>query len=268
MKKYWGLLKYEFKTMLKDSMNSIMLFFPFIMLFICGFLLPAILEKTAGGNENATTITLLIGFVMALSMGSYIMGALLGFSLLENKDENTLQNIAASPITVSGYASFKIVYTYVMAIFSNLIMVGGLKLLASDAYEVVYGGVTIRLLDQLSWGNVVVFTLVSSLIVPTIALVIASIAKNKIEGFAFMKSGGLLIMIPMLALLNVFKDGKQYILGFTPNFWVIKPLLNQVLASNETSDLPYWAYMVIGAGYMIMLGAITLKLFLKRAHIN
>ncbi len=268
MKKYWGLLKYEFKTMFKDSMNLLLIFFPILMLFVCGFLLPAILERTAGGNENATTITLLIGFIMALSMGGYAMGAVLGFTLLDNKDENTLQNIAATPITVSGYTSFKIVYTYVLAIISNFVMVAGLKLFASDAYEVVYGGSTIRLFDQLSWGNIVVFCFVGALIVPTVALLIASVAKNKVEGFAFMKSGGLLVMIPMLALLNAFKDGKQYILGLAPNFWVIKPLLNQVLVSNETSDLPYWVYMVIGAAYMIVLGSITLKLFLKRAHLK
>jgi len=268
MRKYVKLLKYEFKTLLKDSMSLFILFYPLLMLFICGFLLPAILDRTASGNANAQMITLLIGFVTVLSLGGYIMGAMLGFALLENKDENTLQNIAASPITVSGYTIFKIIYTYLMSIISNIIMVGGLKLFAADEYVVVYGGNTIRLFDELSWGNLVIFAVVSGLLVPAIALVISSIAKNKVEGFAFMKSGGILIMIPLLSLLNVFQDAKQYILGFVPNFWVIKPLLNLVLMSNEPSNLPYWLYMVIGAAYMLVLASVTLKLFLKRANLK
>ncbi|MBN2504124.1 MAG: hypothetical protein JXB20_02150 [Bacilli bacterium] len=268
MKKYWSLLKYEFKTLLKDSMNLFMILYPLLMLFICGFLLPAILERTAAENSNAETITLLIGFTLVLSLGGYVMGAMLGFSLLENKDENTLQNIAATPITVSGYTNFKTVYSFVLSFFGNMVMVGGLKLIASNRYELVYGGVTIRLLDQLSWGNVVIFSLVSSLMVPTIGLVISSIAKNKIEGFAFMKSGGLIIMIPLLALLNTFMDWKQYFLGIAPNFWVIKPLLNEVLLLDNASDLPFWLYMLIGAVYMIVLAIVTQKMFLKKAHLK
>ncbi len=268
MKKYWSLLKYEFKTLLKDSMNLFMLFYPLLMLFICGFLLPEILSRTGADDTNAKTITLLIGFSLILSLGGYIMGAMLGFSLLENKDENTLESIATTPITIKGYTNFKTVYAYVLSIIGNFVMLGGLKLIASDRYEVLYRGITIRLLDDLSWLNVAVFSVVSSLMVPTIALIIASIAKNKIEGFAFMKSGGFFIMIPLLALLNAFQDWKQYLLGIIPNFWTIKPLLNDVMPGSNPVDLPFWAYMAIGAIYMIVLAILMQKLFLKRSHLK
>ncbi|MDD3958324.1 MAG: hypothetical protein PHO96_05495, partial [Candidatus Izemoplasmatales bacterium] len=132
MKKYAGLLKYELKTLFKDSMTLFMLIYPVMMLFIMGFVLPEILEKTASADTNATTYTLLIGFVVVLSIGGFISGAMLGFSLLENKDENTLVNIAVSPITVTGYTNFKILYTYLIAIMGNFIMVGGLKICATS----------------------------------------------------------------------------------------------------------------------------------------
>jgi len=268
MRKYAGLLKYELKTLFKDSMTLFMLIYPLMMLFIMGFVLPEILDKTAPADANATTYTLLIGFVVVLSIGGFISGAMLGFSLLENKDENTLVNIAVSPITVTGYTNFKILYTYVIAIMGNFVMVGGLKIFATSKYQIQYMGQTINLLESLGWGHAWVFILTSSLIVPLFALVISSIAKNKIEGFAFMKSSGLIIMLPLLTLLNAFMDWKQYLLGVLPNFWTIKPLLNLVLSVDSTSNLPFFGYMIIGGVYALGLSLLAYRMFLKRANLK
>lgn len=264
MEKYMSLLKYEFKTILKDSMNAVILVYPLIILFITAFLLPGIVDKTADPGGDGASVSLLIGFMLSLSLGGFIMGVLLGFSLLENKDENTIMNIQATPIALSGYTLFKTIYVYVLAIFSNLIMVGGLKLFASDKYVVEYGDMTIRLLDAIGIWDIVAFSVVSSLIVPTVALLLASIAKNKVEGFAFMKSSALFILIPMLSLLSAFQDGKQYILGILPNFWTIKPLLNEALSLSHGSDLSFYVYLLIGALYSLALSALCLRFFLKR----
>ncbi len=264
MKKYLGLLKYEMKTFFKDPMSLFFLGYPFLMLLICGFLLPAILDKTASGNTSAQTVSLLISFVVIISLGGYVMGVLLGFSFLDNKDENTLISIAATPITVSGYTNFKVAYSFVLSTLSNLVMIGGLKLFSSDKYVVEYMGVSIRLLDNLSWVSIVLVSLVGSLMVPLVALIVASTAKNKIEGFAFMKTGGLFVMLPLLALLTAFSDWKQYILGIMPNFWFTKPLLCEVLPFSDPSDLPFWAYLLIGTVYMLILAVLTHKVFMKK----
>lgn len=264
MKKYLSLIKYEIKTIVKDMMSLFVLLYPVLMLFICGFLLPAIIDKTSANDPNAQAIALLIGFVLLISVGGFMMGAMLGFSLLDNRDENTLVNIAVTPITVTGYAIFKIIYTYVLSVFGNILMVGGLKLLASDSYVVNYGGVTIGLLDNINYGHVIVFSLVSSLIVPFVALLLGSLAKNKIEGFAMIKGGGLFVMIPMLILLDNFQDGKQYIFGVFPNFWPTKAILNIAINSQNNANLDFWIYLLIGAIYPLVLGFFALKGFVKK----
>lgn len=264
MKKYLSLVRYEFKTIVKDMMNLFILLYPLLMLFICGYLLPAIISKTSSNDPNSQAIALLIGFVLLISIGGFMMGAMLGFSLLDNRDENTLTNIAVSPITVSGYAVFKIIYTYILQVLGNIFMIGGLKLLASDSYVVNYGGITIGLLDNISYGQIIVFSLVSSLIVPFVAMLLGAIAKNKIEGFALVKSGGLFVMIPMLVLLDSFQNGKQYIFGIFPNFWPMKALLNIALNSQNTANLNFWIYMLIGTVYPIILGILALRVFIKK----
>jgi len=269
MKKYLSLVKYEMKTLLKDPMSLFMLLYPFLMLFLMGFVLPAILERTADPDSAAVRITLLISFVVTLAVNGYVGGALLGFSLLENRDENTLVNIAVSPIRVSGYTAFKLVYAFLFGIFSNLVLLGGMVWIAKDAYVVMMpGGVRIGLLDGLTFGNILVFSLVSSLFAPTVALILGMVAKNKIEGFALMKSGGLVVMIPLLALLDAFADWKQYLLGIAPNFWPIKALLNLTLGTSNPADLPFWGYMTIGAGVQVLICALFFKLFLKKSELK
>jgi len=264
MKKYLSLIKYEMKNLIKDLMNLFMLIYPFLMLFICGYLLPAIVARTSEAGSNSQAVTMLIAFVLTLSIGGFMMGAMLGFALLDNRDENILLNIAVSPVTVSGYATFKIIYTYILAVVSNLVMVGGLKLIASDAYTVTYGGVQIGLLDALNFGYILIFSLVSALIVPFVAMILAAVAKNKIEGFALVKGGGLIVMLPMLILLDTFQDAKQYIFGIFPNFWPLKALLNLTLNSTSNANLDFWLYMLIGTIYPIALGYFALKVFLKK----
>jgi fluoroquinolone transport system permease protein len=268
MKKYISLLKYEMKTILKDPMNVFMLTYPVVMLLVCAYLLPMIIAMTNGENSSGEAITLLIGFIVILAVGGFLMGAMLGFSLLDNKDEMTLINIAVSPITVSGYATFKIIYTYVLSIIANLIMLGGLKLLASDVYTIQYQQLQLPLLDSISYGEILVFSIVTSFFVPAIALVIASIAKNKIEGFALIKGGGLIVFIPVLALLDIFQDWKQYILGIVPIFWPLKAILNESFGSMFSSNLPFCLYMVIGSVYSIGLGLLALRGFLKKINIK
>jgi len=267
MKAFAKLLKYELKTLLHDPMNAFMLFYPVMMLLIMGWLLPAILDRS-GAASNARTITLLIGLVVAISLGGYMMGALLGFSLLENKDEKTLWSIAVTPITVAGYAWFKTAYAFVFAFLGNLVMTGGLKLFFADAYAVEYGGVTIGLFDNITYFQIVVFALVSSIIVPFIGAVFAGVARNKIEGFAFVKGGALIVMIPMLALLDSLAGWKQYFLGIAPNFWPVKALLNPALSTANPADLGFWWYMLIGTLYPLALGLLAMRGFIRKSGLK
>jgi fluoroquinolone transport system permease protein len=269
MKKYLSLIKYEFKTILKEPMNVFLLFFPFLMLFIAGFLLPAILNRAADPDSPAARISLLIAFVTILGIGGYMSGLLLGFSLLDNRDEKTLLNIAVSPVTVSGYTTFKIVYSLVIGFLSNLVLLGGLILVAKDEYVIMTGlGTRIGLLDGLGWGEILVFSAVSSLFGPMIALVLSMIAKNKIEGFALMKTGGIIIMIPALSLLPAFQDWKQYLLGIVPIFWPVKALLNLSLGSMNSADLGFWGYMIIGVLYEVLVCVLCFRLFIKKNEVN
>ncbi|NCA97267.1 MAG: hypothetical protein EOM77_03695 [Bacteroidia bacterium] len=268
MKKYLHLLKYEMRTIIRDPLNLFLLGYPLFMFALVGWLLPTALLR-GGVNQTgpAYAITMVITFVIVISIGGFVGGSLLGFSLLENKDEKTIDSIAVAPISLLGYVIFKAIYSYVFSVIGNLILIIGIKVFASDAYSFTFGTLTFGF-DNINYGQIIVFSFVSSLLVPTIGTLIASIAKNKIEGFAFMKGGGIIFMLPALLLLNAFQDWKQYLLGVVPNLWPVKALLNAALNTQGAYDLPYWGYMSVATIYMLGLTAYSLITFAKKNQIS
>lgn len=261
LKKYLRLLKYEMKTLFKDPTNLFMIIYPFMMLGILGFLVPEIVGRSP---QEAGKIVMMVALILAFVAGSYISGVLLGFSLIENRDENTILSLAVTPASLSGYTVFKIVYGFAISVLSNLILLGGLKLIAGNQYVIGSGEGALRLLDNLSWGKVLIFSLASSLFVPAVAFFLGTHAKNKIEGFAFLKGGAIVIFLPVLALLEVFQKGYQYLLGILPNFWTVKAMMNAAIQHKEPSDLPFYGYILVGTVYYALIFVYTFRKFLKK----
>lgn len=263
MRKYLTLLKYEFKTITKDSTSLFMLIYPFLMLFLIGYVIPSFLDRASNNNANIIVLQMMLG--VSLSLGSYMAGALIAFSIIENKDDQTILNLSVTPLSIKGYMIFKLVYGFIFSIISNLIILGGLKLIASDKFVIIVGENVIRLLDNLSWFKLVIFILIMGLTIPVVALLFASFAKNKIEGFTFLKAGAILIILPVLTIFEFFQGAKQYLLGIFPNFWPIKAMLNISMQSTDSTNLNYFMYMLIGGVFLSFLSLLMFKFFFKKA---
>jgi fluoroquinolone transport system permease protein len=263
--RYWRLLQFELKAMLRDAMNVFMLVYPLIMIVFVGYLIPLILVRSGVDSSSADyALSMLIVFVFVLCIGGFISGALLGFSLLENKDDQTIKAIALSPITLRGYTLFKSIYVFIFGLIGNLVFVLSLQSWFADAFNFSYAGIQFGL-NELQLLDVIAFAFVTSLFTPTAGTLIAAIAKNKIEGFAFMKTAGIVVLIPALILMTTFQDGKQFLLGLSPNFWPVKAMMTMILPMNHAADLPYYVYLTIGSVYMVVIGYMSLEFFIKRA---
>ena len=259
------MLKFELKNVLRDKMNFSMLVYPFLMLAMTVFLFPLIFKMEEMQGQGLE-ITMILVIVMLLSMGFMITGALLGFALLDNKDEDVLQTIAVTPISKKGYVKFKLVYTYIISVLSCFLMLAGTKLFASAEYALTYGEMTIYLFDSLTYLHILAFSFSSSLLVPAMGLSIVALSKNKIEGFAYMKASGFLILVPMLLVFPTFKGAGQYILSIFPNFWGTQGVLNLMLPNlfDSVASLNFYLYMLIGAVICVIYSILGYKLFLNK----
>lgn len=193
MNKFGKLLRYELKGILRDPMTMMMLGFPVLLLVISCFVFPRVLQGLPQMNAmTARTVSLLMVLFIS-SFGGIIAGAMATFQLLDHKDENTLHTSAATPLGLSGYLAFKMAYVLLLAILSVFLVLQGTKWLAADAYTLMGE----RLLDRLSTPRLLLYSLSSGLLSPVLGLLLGGVARNKVEGFAWIKGTGLLALIPM-----------------------------------------------------------------------
>lgn len=266
MNKYTNTLKFELKSIVRDKMTLLMLLFPLMILILSTVVIPNLLKSTDNASPAAIYGSL-FAFIMFVSFGTIMIAALLAFVLLDRKDDKTLFTIATTPISIGGYLKFQATYHYLLSVLFNIIILIGTKLIASDAYVYEMGGITVNLFGDLTYPKILVFSFISSMYIPAYGFFLGAIANNKIEGFAYIKFSGFLIMIPLLLVLQTFSDGLQYVLGITPNFWSIKGLLISVMPSNEW-DISFWLYMLIGGIYSLGLSIPAYKYFIKKSIHN
>jgi len=260
------LLSFELKNMFKDPMHLFLLAYPLVMISLLGYVLPATLFQaglTTTSIEYA--LTMLISLVLVLSISGFISGSLLGFSLLENKDEQTIKPLSVTPLGMVTYTTFKTIYTTIIGVFSNLAMLGGIALLVPEVFSSTDNDFAFGI-SQIPPLQIVIFSIVTSFMTPTIGALIAVFAKNKIEGFALVKFGGIIFLIPMLLLLDVFQTGWQYVLGILPNFWPVKAFLNLATQQQGPADLSYTWYMLIGTTMMFVTATLSIYYFLQHIH--
>ncbi len=262
MKKYLFMLKYEFKNIIRDKMTLLLLVYPLLIILAGAYLIPVLLDNYAtGGGTQTAGITIII--IVFASIAPFITAAMLGFNLLDHRDENTLNTIRVTPLSLKGYIIFKGLYGYMLSVFASFFSLFGVKHLSGDGYRL--GGV--NLWDSFAFSDMLLFALVASLFTPMFALALGALAKNKIEGFAYMKSTGLFIMAPVLSVLSSMQDYKQYILGIVPIFWPVKGLLVSAGLLSHSSNLPVGLYYIIGILYMAALTVLLYKWFEKKTQV-
>jgi fluoroquinolone transport system permease protein len=261
MNKYLALLRYETKTIVRTPINLFMCLFPVVILLLAAFVFPLIFRSMNPADEAALRIAMLLMLVIILAIGSYFLAAMATFLLLEHKDENSLKTIAVTPLGASGYLRFKMAYVYVMAFLGMLLILIGTKYIAGHHYAIG----PLSLFENVSVPEIIAFSAVSTLLVPALALFQGAFAKNKVEGFAFIKGTGLVAVVPVLMVMDVFQGGPQYALGVFPNFWAIKGMMLEFLPIGNAANLSFPFYLLIGAAYSILLIIVAYRLFLKKA---
>jgi fluoroquinolone transport system permease protein len=240
MRKYLYLLKYELKTILRDPLSLYMCSFPLILLILATVVFPFIFKSMDIANEAALRVTMLIVLLVVLTLGSFFLSFLTALLLVENKDENTLATIAVTPVGTSGYIRFKLVYIYIMSIISTMLVLFGTKYIAGGEYAIH----DISLFYNLSAVEIISFALINGLFVAVLALFQSSFAKNKVEGFAFIKATGIIALVPILLVLDSFHGDFQYVLGILPNFWAVKGILLELFPIENSANLSFNQYAI------------------------
>jgi len=240
-------LQSELRNIRRDKMYIFFGLFPFIMGMIGYFLVPYIEESVAPGNPAPQIVAMFL-----ILITGYIFGAVTGFTLLDDKDDNVLMSLKITPISVKAYVILKLIVSYVLGLIAMLILV-----LVTD------------FLPGASFGALLLISLIGALQGPSVALIVNSFAKNKVEGFVVMKLSGLLLIVPILTFF-IF-NWQEVFLVFAPGFWpgrmIQISMMEAGMFPQTDVNFTFVVYFLIGIAYNLSFLTLLMKLYSKKANI-
>ena len=230
---------HELKNMIRDKMYAFFLVYPIIISVVSYFLIPYLKDI----NPLASDIT----FLALLLMNSFIFGVVTSFTLLDDQDDNVLLSLKITPISVRLYVLFKLLMSYVFGIISTLLI-----LISVDYFTQT------QLLD-------IIFILILAPIQgPILAMLIASISRNKVEGFVIMKLSGLILMVPIAALF--LTDWKELLISIFPGFWTARLFSMQFMPLDYFLKESY-IYFILGVCVNLLIFVLLFKLYIHKKEI-
>lgn len=233
------ILKAELRNVTRDKLYMFFVLYPIVFGTGGYFLVDWIKESNPGSPWSA------IVAMMLIVITGFIFGALIAFTLLDDKDDKVLMSLKITPISVKQYVLVKILVGMIFGFIASLILIIATDFLP-DANAFVIIGVAILAAVQ----------------VPSVALLVNSFADNKVEGFVFMKLSGMIIIFPLIGFLVT--GWAQYFLGVAPGYWAGRLIEIQLLPGENGSSI---LIFLIGVTYNILATWLLMKLFTKKANL-
>lgn len=189
------------------------------------FALPAVTELLRESHGfDLEPYWILIASSAALGTAAPLIGMIIGFILLESRENHTLKALMVSPVSLKHYLLYhSSIPIFLGAVFTAL-------------FAVIVG------VGLPSAAALIAISLVGSVLGGIATLFIATFADNKVQAFAIMKAFSGAGLIPLAAYF--IREPWQFLAGVYPPYWTFKA---------------YWVAAKLGGGWWIYLsiGAVT-----------
>lgn len=197
MKNLQILIINDFKNIFRDNILKILLFVPLLMIVILQLGLPHLLRAAPEVSEYK--FLLVTGFCLVIaSFPSFIIS----FIMLDEKDEGIFVIYKALPISALKFFTYRLGFILVFSWFFSFLLL------------------LLQKVSGFSPWQLLLVSLLFSLLPPVLCLLTVTIARNKIEGMSLMKLLNFIIFIPMVAF---FIDAPwKYFFEIIPVYWSYK----------------------------------------------
>jgi fluoroquinolone transport system permease protein len=165
-----------------------------------------------------------------------IFGMVIGFLLLDQRDDNTLMALQVTPMSLDGYLAYRVLVPLVL---SAVMLLAVIPLLG---------------LVQVAFVPLLISALTSAALTPLFALFLAAFAANKVQGFALAKGLGIILLPALIAYFVPLPW--QLALGLSPVYWPLK-LFWELQAGAPDA----WLYGLVGLAYQGLLLLTLLRRF-------
>jgi len=229
----------DVKNVIRDPFLKWMIPAPFLIAILYRLLIPALTAFAAPWIALEAYYPLLLSTLILFIPLLY--GVVVGFMLLDERDEGTLTVMKITPMSLDKYMAYRFMAPVAVSIVTTLL-----------AYPLAG-------LMPVSLTMLIATTVLASLTAPFIALIFAAFARNKVEGFAIQKMLGGLFMIPMVAYF--IPSGWQLLFGIFPTYWTLKAFW--VACEGGPG---FWPYVIAGILVHIVFIGLLMKRFDKIMH--
>ncbi len=170
-------------------------------------------------------------------MGPLVFAVITGFLLLDEKDDNTLTALQVTPLSLNNYLAYRVTVPVILTIVMMFIIF------------------PLANIGSLDWDELLIIAIAASPMAPMFALYLASIAQNKVQGFALMKLSGFVLFLPLFAYFT--DSGWELVFGLIPTYWPMK-----VYWMYEAGQSGAWPYVIMAIIYQ----SFVTWLFTRRFH--
>jgi fluoroquinolone transport system permease protein len=182
----------------------------------------------------------LMSYVLLL-LAPVICGAVVGFILLDQRDDHTLTALQVTPLPIASYLTYRLAMPVVISAIMALIALP------------LSGLVTLGSLDLL------MVVLAAAPLAPLTALFLGAFASNKVQGFALQKALGVFFIAPFLGALLPLPW--RLLMGLVPTYW--PAALLWALQSGQPQS---WLLLLGGLAYQALLLMLLLRRFNMVIH--
>ena len=231
-----GLGPIDAKNVGRDPMLRAMIGLPIVIALAMRLALPAVLTQLGAllRLDLLPLYPLIAGYTL-LVIGPMVCGMVIGFLLLDQRDDGTLAALRVTPLPIGHYLAYRLAAPMLVSL--------PMTLAAFPA-----AGLQTPTLSQL-----LVAALVSAPLAPVFALALATLAANKVQGFALVKVANLLLLAPLLA--NALPARWRFTFGIVPTYWPAQ----LIWALQAGAPFP-WGVVVAG----LVCDAVAIGVLLRR----
>lgn len=204
------LLKTDTRNIIRDPTLLVVLIFSILPIVLFA-LFKDDMNQAALSTFGLDNISIYVAPIV-LVLPAYLIGWVVGFLILEERDDGPIMALDVTPVGKRGIALYRAGLTFSLTFVIALI-----------ATRHLYSNISIILALSLS-----IFTAIQAAIV-TFAL--PAIANNKVQGLAMTKVMNLFTMLPLLAIIA---SPWRYLAALFPSFWI-----GELLQLSPTSYLAF-----------------------------
>lgn len=229
-----GLAPIDAKSVGRDPLLRWMIVMPMLMALLVRLIVAVVTVRLRESYAfDLAPYYALIASFMAL-IGPMMAGIVIGFLLLDQRDDGTLTALQVTPVSIQGFLVYRLSVLFVFSILMTMI------------------AVPLTGLVEMHPLAVLLVAIVAAPLAPIYALILACFASNKVQGFALMKAVGTLSWPPIIAYF--LPTAWQWAMGVVPQFWPVK--LFWMLEAGEGGYLPY---ILVGLTYQALLVMLLLR---------